>query len=453
MILRRLSDEKVKDLINNAREEDQYNEWKEIVTDKKLSNEIIAFLNNGTTRTCYLIIGITDIKTLVGIQNYRKELKRVEDLLHEHIKNSHYMFQKNILPLSYKYNKKDIIVISCNPLNKDTHAEDKNGKVYIRSASSCREINGDDLKEWLKDRKKSYTKTSISLKRLINKSSAFKKKSGNHLHGELVFNFNNKIDELLKNTTDEKIMKEYKDALNLLRENPKKYIDSELYRPFGDLVLEILENRQDTSFMDSYNKSSSSWEKLDRYETDPIYISLDFFDNMLADSLKHGTQHHCWMLYLYNITSSIEKNIQFQQKDFYGDNITRYIFFINYIFDILEYLILSIFTNPKLKNQENDKIIPVYAHTSILQESLLVIGKCFGVVVKSEKISPLYKQEKLKQIIMIFVKLNNSTGKYYLTNTGPLSAGAVTALTAATDKQWNICRIQIFLGQNFSWIQ
>ena len=239
----------------------------------------------------------------------------------------------------------------------------------------------------------------------MNKSSAFKKKSGNHLHGELVFNFNNKIDELLKNTTDEKIMKEYKDALNLLRENPKKYIDSELYRPFGDLVLEILENRQDTSFMDSYNKSSSSWKKLDRYETDPIYISLDFFDNMLADSLKHRTQHHCWMLYLYNITSSIEKNIQFQQKDFYGDNITRYIFFINYIFDILEYLILSIFTNPKLKNQENDKIIPVYAHTSILQESLLVIGKCFGVVAKSEKISPLYKQEKLKQIIMIFVKL------------------------------------------------
>ena len=169
----------------------------------------------------------------------------------------------------------------------------------------------------------------------------FKKKSGNHLHGELVFNFNNKIDELLKNTTDEKIMKEYKDALNLLRENPKKYIDSELYRPFGDLVLEILENRQDTSFMDSYNKSSSSWKKLDRYETDPIYISLDFFDNMLADSLKHRTQHHCWMLYLYNITGSIEKNIQFQQKDFYGDNITRYIFFINYIFDILEYLILS----------------------------------------------------------------------------------------------------------------
>ena len=125
--------------------------------------------------------------------------------------------------------------------------------------------------DWVKDREK----TSISLKGLIEESSEFKKKSENHLHGELVLNFNNKIDELLKNPTDEKIMKEYKDALNLLQENPKKYIDSELYRPFGDLVLEILENIQGTS-TSSYNSLSNSWERTDRYKTDPIYISLDF---------------------------------------------------------------------------------------------------------------------------------------------------------------------------------
>ena len=90
----------------------------------------------------------------------------------------------------------------------------------------------------------------------------------------------------------------------------------------------------------------------------------------------------------------MKKNIQYQEKDFYGDNITRYIFFINYIFDILEYLILSVVRNPKLKNQENAKITPMCKHTSILQESLLVIGKCFGVIVKSKKISPLYKKQE-----------------------------------------------------------
>ena len=423
MSMKKLSDEEVKVLINDTREEDQYNEWKREYT-SKIFKEVIAFLNNPEEDMCFLTIGKEDnTGDVVGIRtdDYTKKTKEsIESSLKDNIENGEDLVAKNVHIGSYKYDEKNIIIISCKPLNKDIYAEDKNGKVYIRSATACVEINGTKFIRWWKNRKETYQKTSISLKELIEDSSVFKKKSGNHLHGELVFNFNNKIDELLKNTTDEKIMKEYKDALNLLRENPKKYIDSELYRPFGDLVLEILENRQDTSFMDSYNKSSSSWKKLDRYETDPIYISLDFFDNMLADSLKHRTQHHCWMLYLYNITGSIEKNIQFQQKDFYGDNITRYIFFINYIFDILEYLILSVFTNPKLKNQENYKIIPVYEHTSILQESLLVIGKCFGVVVKSEKISPLYKQEKLKQIIMIFVKLNNSTGKYYLTNTGPL---------------------------------
>ena len=39
---------------------------------------------------------------------------------------------------SYEYDKKDIIIISCKPLNKDTHAKNNKEEVYIRCGDSCR---------------------------------------------------------------------------------------------------------------------------------------------------------------------------------------------------------------------------------------------------------------------------------------------------------------------------
>ena len=97
MILRRLSDKKVKTIINeNLRNEDQHIEWKEIVT-RKIHSEIIAFLNNGTSITCYLIIGIEDKeKKLVGVVKSEEEAGRVMDL-------TNWQYKKSTLYVSRKY--------------------------------------------------------------------------------------------------------------------------------------------------------------------------------------------------------------------------------------------------------------------------------------------------------------------------------------------------------------
>ena len=67
----------------------------------------------------------------------KKQRNQSRSSLKDNIENGEDLVAKNVHIGSYKYDEKNIIIISCKPLNKDIYAEDKNGKVYIRSASSC----------------------------------------------------------------------------------------------------------------------------------------------------------------------------------------------------------------------------------------------------------------------------------------------------------------------------
>ena len=83
---------------------------------------------------CFLTIGrednIGDVVE-VGTDYYTKEIKEsIEHSLKDNIKNREDLVAKNVHIGSYKYDEKNIIIISCKPLNKDIYAEEKMEK-YI----------------------------------------------------------------------------------------------------------------------------------------------------------------------------------------------------------------------------------------------------------------------------------------------------------------------------------
>ncbi|MDR2845905.1 MAG: putative DNA binding domain-containing protein [Candidatus Methanoplasma sp.] len=115
--------------------EDQNNEWK-LIWDKEYLKVIASFANADGG---ILTIGIDDDGKVVGINDVKELLKTLPDLIHNNL---------GIIP-SIRYDiegDKGMISIAVNPSQDPVFY---NGKAYVRSGSTTRELSGIELRSFI----------------------------------------------------------------------------------------------------------------------------------------------------------------------------------------------------------------------------------------------------------------------------------------------------------------
>jgi len=184
--------------------------------------------------------------------------------------------------------------------------------------------------------------------------------------------------------------------------------DLQVTVPILKQVSQILDKNYISPEQDSYNYPViTSVAENEWIWSDPIYISISFFDILIYRALHEGFPHKMDLDYLVLFTEKIVRNYRPIRN---SDNITkysiRYFHLLKQIIEVLESWIRETKFVPQ--NQENIAIKKTNTwpeNTSILKSSILVMSQCLEIILASKNIQLEQKEPLMKIAFILFVDL------------------------------------------------
>lgn len=184
----------------------------------------------------------------------------------------------------------------------------------------------------------------------------------------------------------------------------------------GEFVIQKLDLLLRDKPNDPYNRTLDNYHDIGKYRC-PIYVTIRFFDIMVLSALKQGITWHMWLYYFYFFTRGIVRNYK-PFDELYDRNDEwpiKYSYLLYEIISCLRSWILAADGIPQ--NQENiilDTFEADHENNNIPKSSIICLGQCLGLIVKSPSIEDEFKYYILEIVFKIYLELqvSNNLKKY-----------------------------------------
>lgn len=160
-----------------------------------------------------------------------------------------------------------------------------------------------------------------------------------------------------------------------------------VWKPFGELFLERLDEIAVSQQADPYNRPMGAFGENEKWE-DQLFVTIFFFDVMVSKALTQNVQWHMWMYYFPYFVERIIRNypIDLNQTDTQSEFPTRYAFLLyEIIYTLTSWLRMVDALPPNQENILMTKSVDENENGNIPKSAVFVLTECVKKILLEEK--------------------------------------------------------------------